>query len=134
VSKWFAAHIIMYVEFKGERQTAFPVWENIVLVHADSEEEAFKKAERKGREGEGDEDGSLRWADKAARWVFGGVRKLTLCQDADKRPSDGTEVSYIQLWVRSRSALQKLIESERVGVELRDEFAAQETPLAVRKV
>jgi len=134
VSKWFAAHIIMVVEFKDEAQTAFPVWENIVLIQADSEEEAFTKAERKGREGEGDEDGSFRWADKPARWVFGGVRKLTLCQDAEKRPEDGTEISYIQMWVGSRNALRKLIESDRVGVVLREEFAKEEKPIAVRKI
>jgi len=134
VSKWFAAHIVMYVQFKEEGQTAFPVWENIVLIHAQSDEEAFEKAETIGREGEGDEDGSFRWLDKPARWVFGGVRKLTLCLDAAKRPEDGTEISYIQMWVRSRSALRKLIQSDRVGVELREEFAAEKKPVANSKV
>lgn len=133
MSKWFAAHIIMYVEFKQERQASIPVWENIVVVHADSENEAFSKAEGKGREGEGDDDGSFHWAGKPARWVFGGVRKLTLCQDPTKRPGDGTEVSYIQMSVRSQDALQKLLASDRVNVVLCDEFAAEDKPMVVRK-
>jgi hypothetical protein len=132
VSKWFAAHIIMYVKSKEVRQTAFPVWENIVLLHADTEEEAFAKAETRGHEGEGDEEGSFRWAGKPARWVYGGVRKLTLCQDADRRPGDGTEITYVQMRLRSRDALRKLIASEPVGLELRDIFAA-EKPMTARK-
>lgn len=126
VSNWFAARIIMYVQFKQGQQTAFPVWENIVLVQADSEEAAFRKAEKAGRDAEGDDGGTFRWSGKPAKWAFGGVRKLTLCQNADERPGDGTEISYIQMRVRSKAALEKLIQSERVGVELREEFGADE--------
>jgi hypothetical protein len=128
VSKWFAAHIIMYVEFKTERQTTYPVWENIVLVHAAGEDEAFAKAEKKGRESEGDDGGTFQWDNTPARWVFGGVRKLTLCQDSEVRPKDGTEITYLQLRVRSKISLAKLIHSERVSVELIEPFSQEEEP------
>ena len=81
MNKWFAAHIVMYVEFKTESQTTFPVWENIVLINANSDDEAFGKAERKGLESEGDDGGSFEWEGLPARWVFAGVRKLTLCKN-----------------------------------------------------
>ena len=58
---WFAAHLIMSVKLKGKRQRRFPVWENIVVIEADSEEQAFRKAEHRGRLEEGDEDGSFTW-------------------------------------------------------------------------
>jgi hypothetical protein len=61
-----------------------------------------------------------------ARWVFEGVRKLALCQDSEARPRDGTEVSYIQLRVRSEAALRKLVNSERVSVEYLEELGAEE--------
>jgi hypothetical protein len=126
VSKWFAAHIIMYVEFKTGRQTTYPVWENIVLIHAAGEDEAFAKAEKKGRETEGDDGGTFRWDNIPARWVFGGVRKLTLCEDPEGRPRDGTEITYLQLRVRSKNSLMKLIHSERMSVELIEPFLSEE--------
>jgi hypothetical protein len=115
----------MYVKFREGEQAAFPVWENLYLVQAGSEDEAFAKAEKLGLAAEGDDDGSFRWGDRPARWVFGGVRKLTLCQDSHRRPGDGTELSYIQMSVRSERALHKLIDSDRVGVEYREEFPEQ---------
>ena len=35
--RWYAAHIVLYVQLKSGRQKDFPVWENIVLLHARSE-------------------------------------------------------------------------------------------------
>ena len=119
---WYSAHLLMYVKFKSQPQSRFPVWENIVLITADSEEEAFAKAERRGREDEGDEDESFRWGDAAAEWVFAGVRKITACQDEEKRPGDGTEVTYIEMEVSSREALDKLIAGEPVSVRMADRF------------
>lgn len=46
---WYSAHIVMFVELKTESQQRYPVWENVVLVKARTEEEAFKKAERYGK-------------------------------------------------------------------------------------
>jgi hypothetical protein len=43
--RWFAAHIVMVVELKEQKQDHFPAWENVVLVKASSEAEAFRKAE-----------------------------------------------------------------------------------------
>jgi Domain of unknown function (DUF4288) len=41
---WFSAHIIIYTKFKDGIQDVFPVYENIVLIEADSSETAFEKA------------------------------------------------------------------------------------------
>lgn len=119
---WFAAHILMYVKLKAHPQDRFPVWENILLIQAESEDEAFAKAEQWGHEEEGDEDGSFRWGGQPAQWVFAGVRKLTLCQDAEKRPRDGTEVSFTEMEVDSREAIEKLLQGEPVAVKLMDQF------------
>jgi hypothetical protein len=119
---WFAAHLVMYVKLKDQPQDRFPLWENIVLVKAVSEDEAFAKAEQRGREEEGDDDGSFRWAGNPARWVFAGVRKLTTCQDADKRPTDGTEVSFTEMEIHSEEAIRKLLEGEPVSVKFTEKF------------
>jgi len=119
---WFAAHILLYVKLKSHPQNRFPLWENIILIQAESEDEAFTKAEQRGHEEEGDEDGSFRWGGQPAQWVFAGVRKLTLCQDAEKRPRDGTEVSFTEMEVGSKEAIGKLLQGEPVSVKLMDKF------------
>ena len=120
---WFTAHILLRVERKSQPQNRFRLWENIVRLQAKTEEEAFVKAERRGRE-EGDDDGSFRWGGQPARWVFAGVRKLTLCQDSDKRPRDGTEVSFNELEVGSEEAIGKLLAGQPVSVKIADKFGA----------
>jgi hypothetical protein len=123
---WFAAHVAMYVELEARSQRTYPAWENIVLVEADSEDEAFAKAERKGRESAGDDGGTFTWGGIPAKWVFGGVRKLTRCEDEHERPGDGTEVTYVQLQLGSEKNLRKWIESEKVSVTLDEGFPDEE--------
>lgn len=119
---WFAAHIIMFVQLKKKKQRRFPVWENIVLVQANSEVQAFQKAERKGRLEEGDDDGSFTWGGEAATWVFAGVRKLTMCEDFETRPGDGTEVTYVEFELESLGAVRKLARSQAVTFRSKEQF------------
>lgn len=112
----------MFVEFKNHRQDHFPVWENIVLVEADSQSQAFEKAERCERRGEGDDGGTFRWGNQPAKWVFAGVRKLTECALVADRPGDGTEVSYSELEVDSRAAIDQFVAGDRVTVCYNDRY------------
>jgi hypothetical protein len=57
---------------------------------------------------------------KPARWLFAGVRKLTLCDAPKKRPGDGTEVSYTEMEVESEQAVWKLLAGKPVAVKFRD--------------
>jgi hypothetical protein len=122
MSRWFAAHLVMYVKLKEHERKTVPVWENIVLIRAASEDEAFAKAEKRGEADAGDDGGTFRWDGKPARWVFAGVRKLTLCEPADERPGDGTEVSHTELRVSSEDAVKKLVKGDVVGVHYHDVF------------
>jgi hypothetical protein len=111
----------MSVRFKEPPQDRFPVWENVVLIQASSEEEAFSKAERCGRDDEGDHSGSFRWDDRPAVWVFAGIRKLIKCVDPTERPGDGTEVTYTEMELESAEAVDRLAKGESVAVRLEDE-------------
>src|SRR5262249_32044299 len=111
-----------YVKWKEGRASKTPVWENIVLIKAGSEEEAFARASKLGKEQEGDDDGTFRWGGKAATWVFAGIRKLTLCEDPEKRPAGGTEVTYREMEVEWEAAVAKLVEGKPVSVKFRDPF------------
>ncbi len=121
---WYAAHLLLYVKLKRQHQDRFPVWENIVLIKAATEEEAFASAEMHGRAEAGDDDGSFRWGGQPAQWIFAGVRKLTLCQDAGKRPGDGTKISYTEMEVASLEAIDKLLSGEPISVRLCEKFHA----------
>ncbi len=126
MNNWYSAHLILYVKLKDQPQRSFTVWENIVLIKAPTEEDAFAKATRRGQQEEGDDDGSFRWEGKPARWVFAGIRKLTLCDDPEQRPGDGTEVSYLELEVDSEQALSKLVRGDVVSVKYTEEFSHAE--------
>lgn len=118
---WYAAHLVMVVKLKKGRQVRFPVWENIVLFRAASEDEAFAKAEERGRK-DAAEDSSFRWGGQPARWVFAGVRKLTLCEDSQRRPSDGTEVSFLEMELTSEDAVHLLLSGKPVSVQIDEQF------------
>lgn len=113
---WYAAHIIMSVRFKDGVQDRFPVWENVVLLEAGSDEEAMQKAERQGRLQEGDAGGTFEWQGRPATWLFAGVRKVIASADHGQQPGDGTEVSYSEMEVDSPEALAKLVRGEAVSV------------------
>lgn len=121
---WYAAHLVMVVKLKKGRQQKFPVWENVVLFRAASEEEAFAKAEERGRK-DAAEDPSFRWGGEPARWEFAGVRKLTPCEDSRRRPTDGTEVTFLEMEVASEDAIQQLMSGKTVAVKIDDQFHAQ---------
>src|SRR5262245_33894691 len=114
--KWYAAHIVLYVQLKNDRQRDFPVWENIVLVRARSDEDAWRQAEDRGREVAGDDDGSFRWAGQPATWVFAGVRKLTLCDDPTNRPGAGSEITYSEMRFKSPDGVADFVAGRPVNV------------------
>lgn len=119
---WFAAHVVLYVKLKKPPQKRYPAWENIILVRASSEEEAWKKAEKRGREDAGDDGGTFTWGGKPATWVFAGIRKLTECAGLD-RPKDGTEISYTEMILDSEDAVRQLVDGEPVCIQFDEVFA-----------
>ncbi len=121
-ANWFAAHVITWVKYTEHKQKTFPIWENVVLIRAKSEKEAFAKAEARGQQMAGKGEVTFTWGGKPATWVFGGVRKVTTCDDPEERPDDGTEITYTQMRVRSPEALRKLLQGEPVSVQYIEQY------------
>jgi hypothetical protein len=113
--KWYAAHLVMFVQFKKHRQSRYPIWENIILIKARSDEEALDKAGKRGRRDEGDSSGTFRWCGKPTRWVFAGVRQIVYC---DGKPVDGTEISFLELEVGSKKTLEKILEGKTASARI----------------
>lgn len=122
--RWFAAHIVMMVEIKGSKQEDYPVWENLILIGAPSETEAYRRAEDLGREDEGDDGGTFRWGQRPAKWVFAGVRKLTECTPVDERPGSGDEISYTEFRFKSRSDVRRFVAGKSTVAVIEDRYRA----------
>ena len=136
---WYAAHIISYVKFKDGIQDRFPLWENVVLIEAESEERALEEAAKIGQSDyddtdDPDDNGDFTWNERPAYWVFAGIRKLIICNpvasvsvdmnitrdDPDYRPGHGTEVTYSTLEVGTQEELDRLVNGEPVTVLYED--------------
>ena len=125
---WYAAHIIMAVKYKKGVQRRFPVWENVVLIHAASEEQAFAKADAIGLRDASDDDGAMHWGGRLARWEFIGVRKLTECALLAERPSDSDEVTYHELEFNSAAAVERYAKGQAVEVRHVDQIRLMARP------
>lgn len=110
---WYAAHAVMYFELTDGPQDGFQVYENIFLVRAETSDAGFAKARELARRDEGDDSGSLCVGGSPARRVFGGIRKLvSVLHENAGQLGDGDEITYSELVVADRAALQKLIDDE----------------------
>jgi len=118
----------MYFKRRQGPQKRFLVWENIVLIRANSSDDAFDKAEQRGREEEAIDDETLTVGGHPSRMVFAGIRKLTACVDPETRPADGTEVTYNELMVKSEGIIKKLVAGKAAPVEILEPFPHEEDP------
>jgi len=114
---WYAAHAIMLVKFKDERQDKFPFWENVILIEAQSHEEAFAKAEARAKQDEGDSRGTLSWEGRPACWSFAGIRKLMVVEGSDVQPNDGDEVTYMEMEIADGDQFAHFLNGEAVAVQ-----------------
>jgi hypothetical protein len=56
---WYAATIISVVRVRSGKQKTFPVWEDVCLIEAASDEDAFEKAESLGKSREVDDQTTM---------------------------------------------------------------------------
>lgn len=83
-------------------------WENVVLLHAPNDNDAYSKADAIGHLGEGDSNGTMEWNGVPARMVYRGTRRLVSLSspsDVNNNPNDGCEVTYMQLEFDNEDAL-----------------------------
>lgn len=74
--KWYIAELVMECQIEDEPRNVVHV--NILLVQANSPEDAFVKAEQLGREGE---DFCLNPNSKVVTWTYRGLRNLMVIDD-----------------------------------------------------
>lgn len=111
---WYAAHVVMVIKFKNCIQDKYPLWENIILIQAEDDDTAFQKAETRARQDEGDSQGTFTHEGRPARWVFAGIRRLVDCTDPSERPTDGTEITYLEIELPDHHDFQHYLDGKPV--------------------
>jgi hypothetical protein len=103
---WFWAWTILGTVHKHREKdpaAQCEVWENLILLHASTANEALRKAEKIGRSEAGDSRGSLRLDGKAAICKFMGVASLGVVHDALE---DGAEITWTLKRCRQATAMK----------------------------
>jgi len=117
---WYAAHIIMVVEYLDGVQDAYPLWENVVAFKCDSAEEVYDLAEAcaNRKYSEGLDDG-FRCEDRPAILKFVGVRKIMeIIGVGEGGITSEVEITSSQLEVTTEQDLRSMMNGESVQVLL----------------
>lgn len=121
---WFAAHALIAIR-RIDSVGPISIYENVLLLEADSSEQA-KALAAKLTEAEVAIDDGLTINGVVAVRKFAGVRKVISVSnpdplDLDKdRPVSGTEITYSEYEVESEAVLQRLAAGEAVDVRYVD--------------
>jgi hypothetical protein len=103
---WFWAWTVLgtvHKHRKNDPTAPCEVWQNLIILHAATPNEALRKAEKIGRSDAGDARGSLRLDGKPAICKFMGVASLGLIHDALE---DGAEITWNLKKCRQATALK----------------------------
>lgn len=116
---WFAAHIIVGLIPDGE-PSSITVWENVVLLEADSVAAAEAEAAQIGNDEETLDD-ELTVDGKPARRLFAGVRKVVRISNEqppqdEVPPNHRSEITYSEFQVASIDDLKRLGSGQTVSV------------------
>lgn len=103
-AKWYTAELVMECKIDGESQNVVHV--NIILIRADSPEEAFEKAEEFGREGE---DSYLNPKNQQVLWKYRGLRDLNVIHD---ELEDGAELMFEEEFGVPEDEVQEMLTSK----------------------
>jgi len=117
-TKWYAAHLINYFDFLDEPKCNFLAWEDIVLVEANSDDEAEKKAWELGEDRIVNDD-NTRIDGRMVVQKFLGVRKIIECSPSFDLET-GTEISFSQFRIRDIESAKKLAEGQEVDLKYVD--------------
>lgn len=118
---WYAATIISVVRVRTGAQNNFPVWEDVCLIEATGDDEAFQKAEALGKSREID-DPTTMLDGVPASVVYLGVRKVGKIINPfpdspdDSPPRHASEISFSKYTVASTKDLNLLVQGKSVPV------------------
>lgn len=109
---WYAAHAIMYIEFANKN--SYTIRENIILIEAESVDEAWEKSDKRAKEITNETNDALVLDESFENWKLAGIRKLISCFDEENQPEDGTEITYSELEIDDEASFKQLLKGDSV--------------------
>jgi hypothetical protein len=102
---WYLSREIIYFEFADQTdQDEYQVWENLILINAQSPEEAYQKAIKHGF----DSEGEVTIDGRKGRSKFKGLKTLVpVYEDIE----DGAEIEWLE-YVVEKDKLDSLVKSK----------------------
>lgn len=116
LTKWYAASVILYLKYQDNVQDSYPVLNKIILIEAETIDQAWEKAEKMALKYEGDDNGTLICDGRRATRIFAGLREMISCDDTEERPTDGTELTFFKVYVDLKEELERLANNEPVHI------------------
>lgn len=114
----YVAHILMRVIYDEPiPEETIPLWENLHLIKAKDDHEAFEQAERIGRDSEISE--GFFCEDRPSTLRFVGIRKMKLVPGYLR---SGRELTDLQLEVASEEDLELLMANRSVAICCYDDY------------
>ncbi len=115
---WYGASVVIWIRKKTQNPSdPCQFWENVILVQAETAQEALAKAEARG-ELDAVKDETFRVDGEPAELEYIGVRKVIEIRSLDgtDQPIDGAEISYSEMLVANRVALLDFAAGQEVEV------------------
>jgi len=113
---YFLGHILMMIKYKKGIQKEFSIFENSVIVKAESEKKALKLFKKKGESQEGDSDGTLIFEGRLSEEKFIGIRQIFEIDEEEfmENINYGIEIGYSKLKIEGKENLKKLLKNDDV--------------------
>jgi len=107
---WYAAHVLLALEFQDGQQDLHPIWEQIHIIDAASSDQAYEEADRIGQSLQQADTGEHTYDNRPVRWRFAGIRRLAECIDfGDGPPESGKEVTYLSYFLKDETGINRLL-------------------------
>jgi hypothetical protein len=118
---WYAAHTVIAFQ-RDDGVGPVSVFENIYIVCAESSDSALVKAKLIS-DSESNNNTGIDINGSPAKCIYGGVRKIVTVSNEsppqyEARPSDGSEISYIEYEVKDPEDLKNIISGGSAVINL----------------
>lgn len=116
---WYCAHAIFYWKYEG--QESYLLHENIYLIDAVDDDQAWSEAERIAKEnGDLNTDGRLELNGNKVQYIFAGIRKVIEVETAKSRLFSGVEATCSVMEVDSLAEVESLVSGDATTVLYRE--------------
>ena len=118
---WYAAHIVMGVKVVDPTDVPISVYENVVIIEAETHQIALTIAKTMG-ESEANSSDGFELDGKPATKIFAGVRKIAtvnnpeLSDSGEAQPAVKEKLAYSDLEIKDIDELLRLAQSEAIHV------------------